>query len=56
MKEEIFLTIWGTTLTIEIEDYIVDKEHFQDELSLFMKSYLKKQTVRLEESITNLLK
>ncbi len=56
MNQEIEIYIWEEGFSIQIEDYIVDKDNFQEEIKVFFQNYLVKQNKKLEDSICNLLK
>lgn len=54
MNQEIEIYIWEEGFSIKIEDYIVDKDNFQEEIKLFFQNYLVRQNKKLEDSICNL--
>jgi len=54
MNQEIEIYIWEEWFSIQIEDYIVDKDNFQEEIKVFFQNYLIKQNKKLEDSICNL--
>ncbi len=56
MNQEIEIYIWEEWFSIKIEDYIIYKDNFQEEIKVFFQNYLVKQNKKLEDSICNLLK